>query len=335
MASDHVTLNVGGRLFYTTRGTLEFSKAGFFEAILLRWNSAPALPSPHSEPSDHEESWERPVKRPRSEGGNHITVAARVEASSAAPIFIDRDPDAFEDVLYFMRTHEIKPATSIDACKVKQLHIEAEFLGYESLVQACQSRLTHLTELHRPLPVKAYSDTAILGSRGGVNRARREIKVPAGHVLYLDFVSVWGLETLDETRNRVNLGFYRRSSERLPEGQRTIRPITIFCSGFRNTENFFARKIGICLSTKDKNDKIGLVCAPFVQGILWQVHYWIGPPNQIPQLSGGSTAAPERPNAISLLLGQQEMEPFAAALPDIEDTQTSEVVSSDLHPDDQ
>jgi hypothetical protein len=151
----------------------------------------------------------------------------------------------------------------------------------------------------------------------------------------LDFASVWGLETLDETRNRVNLGFYRRSSERLPEGQRTIRPITIFCSGFRNTENFFARKIGICLSTKDKNDKIGLVCAPFVQGILWQVHYWIGPPTQIPQLSGGSPAAPERPDAISLLLGQPEMEPFAASLPDIEDTQTSEVVSSDPQADHQ
>jgi len=347
MASDHVTLNVGGRLFHTTRGTLEFCKAGFFEAMLLRWNAASsAVPNSHNEPSDQEESCERPIKRLRGDIDSVQSLTAmstydttdRVASmpmnnSLSAPIFIDRDPDAFEDVLYFMRTHQIKPATSIDACRVKQLHIEAEFLGYESLSQACQSRLSQLAELHRPVSSVAYSDTAILGSRGGVNRARREIKVPEGQVLYVDFASIWGLETLDEARNRVNLGFYRRCSERLPDGQRTVRSITIICSGVRTMDNPFARKIGICISPKDKNDKIGLVCAPFVQGVLWQVHYWIGPPNKIPQLCGGNTTVHERPDAISLILKDEEQEPTAVPSPELDETQPEVLPSSDLQPD--
>lgn len=144
-----------------------------------------------------------------------------------------------------------------------------------------------LVESQKPEKEVAFSDTVILGNRGAVNRPRKEIKVPAGHVLYVDFVSVWGLETLDENR-RVNLGFYRRSSERLPPGQRQVRSITILCSSKKHTESPFANRIGICISPKDKNNKIGLICAPLVTGILWQVHYWIGPPNKIPHFAAAA-----------------------------------------------
>jgi hypothetical protein len=122
MATDHVTLNVGGRLFQTTRGTLEFSKAGFFEALFVRWNNPPESSSNDftSEASQTDEddrhAMERPSKRLRSE--NQIapfvlvdseapgepTVAicssgtgnAPFSGPSSSPIFIDRDPDAFD-----------------------------------------------------------------------------------------------------------------------------------------------------------------------------------------------------------------------------------------------
>lgn len=343
MATDHVTLNVGGRLFYTTRGTLEFSRAGFFEALLRRWNtnsalaSTPAIAHESSHDVSTSQSEDRPNKRLRLESDTHqmdpfvsvdsetcqatITMcsstgggASNTTDEDISPIFIDRDPDAFEDVLYFMRTQQIKPSTIIDACKVKQLQIEAEFLGYDILVQACRSSLAKIAELHKPPPKTiAYSDTAILGNRGAVNKPRKEIKVPEGHVLYIDFASIWGLDALTESR-RVNLGFYRRTSERLPAGQRQVRSITIICSGKRSMENPFAQRIGICISPKDKNDKIGLICAPGVTGVLWQVHYWIGPPNQIPQLGGGGLSSSSQltserpPDNLSLLL-PEEAEP--------------------------
>jgi hypothetical protein len=337
MATDHVTLNVGGRLFYTTRGTLEFSRAGFFEALLRRWNhsSANVVASPPVQVAPPDEtSQERPAKRLRGDSESHNTdpfVSVDNETCQAtitmcspggtaignnteeesSPLFIDRDPDAFEDVLYFMRTQQIKPSTSIDVCKVKQLSIEAEFLGYEILAQACETRLTKIVELIRPPPKTiAYSDTAILGNRGNVNRPRKEIKVPEGQVIYIEFASIWGLETLEQAQ-RVNLGFYRRTSDRLPAGQRQIRSITIICSGKRSMENPFAQRIGICISPKDKNDKIGIICAPVVTGVLWQVHYWIGPPSQIPQLGGGTSdqRVPERLDPLSLLLPSEESEP--------------------------
>jgi hypothetical protein len=147
-----------------------------------------------------------------------------------------------------------------------------------------------------------------------VNRPRKEFHVPAGHVFYVDFASVWGLETLDETR-RVNLGFYRRSSERVPAGQRQVRSITILCSSNRSVDNPFAKPIGICISPKEKYDKIGLICAPLMTGILWQVHYWIGAPEKIPQLGGmGSPPTNLRQDPFAtLILQHQESDESSAA----------------------
>jgi hypothetical protein len=133
-------------------------------------------------------------------------------------------------------------------------------------------------------------------------------------VFYVDFASVWGLETLDETR-RVNLGFYRRSSERVPAGQRQVRSITILCSSNRSVDNPFAKPIGICISPKEKYDKIGLICAPLMTGILWQVHYWIGAPEKIPQLGGmGSPPTNLRQDPFAtLILQHQESDESSAA----------------------
>jgi hypothetical protein len=125
MASDHLTLNVGGRLFHTTRGTLEFSKAGFFEALLKRWNTPPEAATlshdftPEGSPTDQDEtsvSSRRPAKRRRAEnqiapfvlvdsespGGPTVAICSSGTGSTAfsgpssSPTFIDRDPDAFE-----------------------------------------------------------------------------------------------------------------------------------------------------------------------------------------------------------------------------------------------
>lgn len=367
MAADHLTLNVGGRLFYTTRGTLEFSKAGFFEALVKRWAPSPRK-SVDSNFTDDQDSiaTDRPAKRPRrqpsvsemspcvlvdsSKTSEEPTVTmcssdngASEDSLSSVPVFIDRDPDAFEDVLYFLRCQRIKPATSIDACRLQLLEIEGEFFGYEALVRACQAQLSKLAQLQRPTPPAiAYSDTALLGNRANVNKPRREIKIPDGQLLYIEFASIWGVDTLSDTQ-RVNLGFYRRSSERMPEGRRQLRAITIICSGRRNMDNPFAQRIGICISPKGKNDKVGLICAPVVPGILWQVHYWLGPASQIPQLSGGGKirAAPERPDPISLLLNDEsnEVQPEAAAVTfqetggDIDDlsVQRTETENAQIH----
>jgi len=345
MASDHLTLNVGGRLFYTSKGTLEFSRAGFFEALVKRW--APSLTlGPATDDPDDNHSRGRPAKRPREESLGQMSPCVLVasapsgeatftmctggsgasETPPSQPVFIDRDPDVFEDVLYFLRCRRVKPAASIDVCRLRQLQIEAEFFGYEELSNACQVHLSNLAKLRRSAPTPAaYSDTALLGNRANVNKPRREIKIPDGQVLYIEFASIWGVETLNETQ-RVNLGFYRRSSERLPEGRRQLRAITIICSGQRDMEQPFAQRIGICISPKGKNDKVGLICAPVVPGILWQVHYWIGLPGQIPQLFGGDPgrAASEQRDPISLLLDDENEEDSEGAIEKLEEAAGAE-----------
>ena len=325
MASDRITLDVGGRLFHTTRGTLEFSQAGYFEALLRRWGSA----SDDRTPSKKRRRMGPSEEEAQSKMSPFVVEGARLPPShpisrdtscssdadlrpTTEPLFIDRDPDAFEDVLYFMRTHQIKPTTRVDACKAKQLQIESLFYGYDLLTQACQECLSQLATIHRPpLPEptpEVYSDTVVLGRRGNLNRPRKEMLIPRGQVLYIDFASLYGLEAPHianlPDNQRISLGFYRRPNERLVPGQRRTLNATIICSGTKerwlqsSSNSQYHQKIGVCVSPKGPCNKMGIACsAPIIPGLLWQVHYWVGPADRIPGLKcgGGASVNPVAP----------------------------------------
>ena len=99
-----VVLNVGGTLFRTTKRTLCSIEESFF-ALMFRSTT-------------DGECW------------------AESSLSSSNPIFIDRDPDFFKDVLSYMRSHLFGPSDDIDLRDLEMLLIEADFYQLSGLMQS-------------------------------------------------------------------------------------------------------------------------------------------------------------------------------------------------------
>ena len=112
-------VNAGGRVFETTALTLKTCGAGYFEALL--GDTGAKLPG---------------RKRARvSADGDDAPGGGQRE------IFIDRDPDRFADVLSFMRTSCLPSAVEEDLHRLRDLRVEAEFLAYDALLDACDKAL--------------------------------------------------------------------------------------------------------------------------------------------------------------------------------------------------
>ena len=115
-------VNAGGRVFETTALTLKTCGAGYFEALL--GDTGAKLPG---------------RKRARvSADGDDAPGGGQRE------IFIDRDPDRFADVLSFMRTSCLPSAVEEDLHRLRDLRVEAVFLAYDTLLDACDKALDPL-----------------------------------------------------------------------------------------------------------------------------------------------------------------------------------------------
>jgi len=118
-----VLVNAGGRVFETTALTLKTCGAGYFEALL--GDTGAKLPGKK--------------KRARvSADGDDAPGGGQRE------IFIDRDPDRFADVLSFMRTDRLPSRVEEDSHRLRDLKVEAEFLAYDALMDACDKALDTL-----------------------------------------------------------------------------------------------------------------------------------------------------------------------------------------------
>jgi hypothetical protein len=69
----------------------------------------------------------------------------------ARSIFVDRDPDVFADVLYYMRCNTLPPGEAeTDFAKLKKIQREAVFFVYDALIQVCNGHLEALIEEKKP-----------------------------------------------------------------------------------------------------------------------------------------------------------------------------------------
>jgi hypothetical protein len=171
MDDGRVTLNAGGRVFETTALTLKTSGAGYFEALL--GETGARLPGSK--------------KRARvSEDGD--------DAPGHRELFIDRDPDRFADVLSFMRTDRLSAAAAKDSDRLQDLKVEAEFLAYDALFNACdaaEAALASAAALAAPAEETAQSKMFYVDrNHVATNEWGEEvrIRVPKGQVLYISQV---------------------------------------------------------------------------------------------------------------------------------------------------
>jgi hypothetical protein len=126
------------------------------------------------------------IKRPRA----HDNDDSMDEENVPSTLFVDRDPDVFEDVLYFMRSNKINPRAEQDSVRLKMIQIEVEFFAYDALLEACKKQLEEVAK-----------------AKGEWHSTRVDIckciRLAEGEIFYLKSAT---LECTDEDRNSSNAG---------------------------------------------------------------------------------------------------------------------------------
>ena len=255
MDDGRVILNVGGRVFETTALTLKTSGAGYFEALL--GETGARLPGSK--------------KRARvSEDGD--------DAAGHRELFIDRDPDRFADVLSFMRTSRLPSAVEEDLHRLRDLKVEAEYLAYDALLNACdaaEAALASAAALAAPAEETAQSKMFYVDRNDNDTDAWGEevrIRVPKGQVLYIS--QVMPVPTNDNTQWLLRAD---AKGEIAVIGQYHVK-----APGTKGdaTHKFLQRDMNIVLDGGDDE-----VVAFDANGANWNVICWIGHPSKIPGLA--------------------------------------------------
>jgi hypothetical protein len=145
--TDHIEVNVGGRVFETTTMTLKSSGSKFFQALLGLTGTTLA-------------------------GGESNS---NIDSNGTGPVFLDRDPDLFADVLYFMRSQRLPASTRKNVDRLDDLSSEADFFVYDELQQACQDSLD---DYQQNLPTaQSYWIK--------VDETPRRVAIPQGQMIYI------------------------------------------------------------------------------------------------------------------------------------------------------
>jgi hypothetical protein len=143
--SDRIQVNAGGRIFETTTTTLMSSGSKFFHALL---------------------------------GPTGIGLAggeASIQAFDQSPLFLDRDPDLFADILFFMRSNRLPASARRNVDRLEDLQAEADFFVYDALQQACQESLQQYT----------HSQPTAKSCWIKVDETPRKIPIPPGQMIYI------------------------------------------------------------------------------------------------------------------------------------------------------
>ena len=245
MDDDRVTLNAGGRIFETTALTLKTSGAGYFEALL--GETGAKLPG---------------RKRARVSADGDDAPGGHRE------LFIDRDPDRFADVLSFMRTSRLPSAVEDDLHRLRDLKVEAEFLAYDALLNACEAAEALAS------PPEETAESKMFFVNPHANEPDRwgeevRISVPKGQVLVITQV------TPTPTINALDWILRAESKDELG----VIAPYHANTPVREHITKFLQRDMNLVLEGGDDE-----VVAFDANGAEWSVLCWIGHPSKIPGL---------------------------------------------------
>ena len=272
-ACDRIVLNVGGRIFETSKGTLMMSGSGYFHA---KFTTGETMLS---------------YKRGRFE-------------TETESIFLDRDGTLFDDVLYFMRTGDLRTKTKLTASTLEDLKVEATYYIYDDLIDACQKALNDMT----PPTVKPPRFHGLVVS---ATQAKR-LHVPEGSILYIAAATLAGRCVVNRYRNDPpnnfdlnNPGCYLNTWHKEDTGDFQL---FISTTGAHNIDNHVIAHVGMdhvhvakLPINFDFRHELRLCVAPtssenrVLVGALgsgeWHVSCWIGRPEDIPGLNMSSNGA--------------------------------------------
>ena len=303
-----VTLDVGGRSYKTTIGTLANSGSAYFHSLIARWMPTDDDDDTNTGVDDigTSSSSNKRQKRERNKQKTGTTDAI------VKNIFVDRDPDVFEDILYFMRCNCLKPATYFDPFLLRMILNEAQFFAYDVLVKTVNKRLQEIeqdvkTDISKlpacsgTLQVTAsettctvklkkdevlYITSAVLAGRCRIDRYVDEDKKDKDSNINGCYLETY--RTGDVGDFQLNYGF----TDDVDVGPEELHCIShvgldqIHCGNIP-TNIDFRQTIDMCISKSDDDDYIRLSATG---SGTWHVHYWAGLPEDIPVLNTGGGA---------------------------------------------
>ena len=305
-----VTLDVGGRSYKTTIGTLANSGSAYFQSLIARWMPTDDDDDTNAGVDDiGTRSSSRSNKRQKRERNKQKTGTTDAIVKN---IFVDRDPDVFEDILYFMRCNCLKPATHFDPFLLRMILNEAQFFAYDVLVEIVNKRLQDIEQDVKDdiSKVPARSQTVQITEDGDFIR----VTLKKDEVLYISSAVLAGrceirrYSDTDKTKDDGEInGCYLETCEKhdvgdfqLKYGYPNYGDVEMHCishvgldqihCGNIPTDIDFRQAIDMCISKADYDNCIHLT----VEGsATWHVHYWVGLPEDIPVLNntGGGGGA--------------------------------------------
>ena len=331
-----VTLDVGGRIYKTTIGTLANSGSAYFHSLIARW-----MPTDDDDDDDDDDTntgvdaigtRSSSNKRPRRENNKKQTGTTDAIVKN---IFVDRDPDVFEEILYFMRCNCLKPATNFDPFLLRMILNEAQFFAYDVLVETVNKRLQDIeqdvkTDISK---VPARSHTVQITDDGNLIR----VKLRQDEVLYISSavlagrcqIQRYGDTDKEDKEDDIN-GCYLGTCEKHDVGDFQLKygypgfgngNVEMHCishvgldqihCGNIPTNIDFRQAIDMCISKKDGWDWVFLSVAG---SATWHVHYWVGLPEDIPVLNTGGGAqtnndATKKRRYTQAMINQKEKSP--------------------------
>lgn len=113
MSGGHlIVLDVGGKTFKTSRSTLLMSGSGYFHG--------------------------------RFTTGETLSNNSQDQKDLSLLLFIDRDGSLFDEVLFYMRTGNLRAKTKMAPSLLMDLKVEAAYYAYDQLATSCQQALNSL-----------------------------------------------------------------------------------------------------------------------------------------------------------------------------------------------
>jgi hypothetical protein len=239
--TDRIQVNAGGRLFETTTTTLMSSGSKFFQALL---------------------------------GLTGTTLAGRggevQRTPYDAPLFLDRDPDLFADVLYFMRSNRLSASTRRNVDRLEDLLAEADFFVYDALQQACDDSLEQQTKR------QASAKSCWIK----VDETPRTIPIPPGQMIYICSAQpTWKEPDMPPHPHPDGYFFQQELTLKALMNGQTFQLLESKKSYLGQGEDQVHSNLPISLSCPEEGGPLALVAEG--RGVL-DVVYWIGHTSAIP-----------------------------------------------------
>lgn len=332
VSTDHIIIDVGGRCFKTSQSTLGLSGSKYFEALFGFTGTTLSGSAVSFERDDTNNT--RTTSTTRTQSDNHRSKRSRDEVSlenyrhelsigstsvtrKENVVFVDRDPDLFSHILFYMRSGRLSSKTKQDLALLEDLFVEADYFIYDNFKNACEQALKSIKDMLDYSSTINEPEAKLCATKvmEGVNRI---ISHEEGQIVYIVSATLTGnchlrrYEDSDDSDDKRIPTCYLNTCEKTDSGDFQLEAkledeygdelyfniahlgLDQIHAGKAPVNIDFRQDLRMCLQgnwNTDDNGWFDLYLQAKGSGT-WDVVYWVGDKSAIPDLSRHETKVP-------------------------------------------